>query len=67
MEREKPTILLGGQDEPGLSYMYRGAEGEGEPLYGKAVMASGPAAFKHKPSAGNDSVTVVVHSETSGH
>ena len=30
-------------------------------------MASGPAAFKHKPSAGDDSVTVLVDSGASGH
>ena len=30
-------------------------------------MASGPAAFKYKPSAGDDSVTVLVDSGASGH
>ena len=67
MEREKPAISLGGQDEPDLSYMYRGTDGEGEPLYGTAPMASEPAAFKHTPSAGGDSVTVSVDSRASGH
>ena len=67
MEREKPAISLGGQDEPDLSYMYGGTDCEGEPLYSTALMASGPAAFKHKSSAGNDSVTVLVDSGTSGH
>ena len=67
VEREKPAISLGGQDEPDLSYMYGGADGEGEPLYGTALMASGPAALKHKPSAGDDSVTVLVDNGTSGH
>ena len=47
--------------------MYRGTDGKGEPLYSTALMASGPAAFKHKPSAGDDSVTVLVDSEVSGH
>ena len=67
MEREKPAILLGGQEEPDLSYMYGGTDHEGDPLYGTALMASGPAAFKHKPSAGYDSVTVLVDSGASGH
>ena len=67
MEREKPTISLGGQDEPDLSYMYGGTDGEGEPLYSTAVMSSGPAAFKHKPSADDGSVTVLVDSGASGH
>ena len=67
VEREKPAISLGGQDEPDLSYMYGGIDGEGEPVCGTALMASGPAAFKHKPSAGDDSVTVLVDSGASGH
>ena len=67
MEREKPAISLGGQDEPDLSYMYEGTDGEGEPLYGPALMALGPAAFKHMPSAGDDSVTVLVDSGAFGH
>ena len=67
MEREKPAISLGGQDEPDLSYMYVGTNGEREPLYDTALMAPGPAAFKHKPSAGDDSVTVLVNSGASGH
>ena len=60
-DREKPVIYLGGQDEPDLSYMYGGTDGEGEPLYGTALMASGPVAFKHKPSAVDNSVTVLVN------
>ena len=44
------------------SPMHGGTDGEGEPLYGTALMASEPAAFKHKPSAGEDSVTVFVDS-----
>ena len=32
-----------------------------------ALMASGPAALKHEPSAGDDSVTVLVDSGASGH
>ena len=44
-----------------------GADGKGEPLYGTALMASGPSAFKHKPSAGDDSVTVLVDSGASDH
>ena len=67
VEREEPAISLGGQDEQDLSYMYREADGEGPPLYGTAPMAPGPAIFKHKPSAGDDSVTVLVDSEASGH
>ena len=67
MEREKPAISLGGQDEPDLSYMYVGTNGEREPLYGTALMAPGPVAFKHKPSAGDDSVNVLVNSGASGH
>ena len=67
VEREKSAIFLGGQNEPDLSYMYGGIDGEGEPLYGTALMASGPAAFKHKPSAGDDSVTVLVDNGASGH
>ena len=67
VEREKPAILLGGQDEPGLFYMYGGTDGEGEPLYGTALMASGPAAFEHKSCADDDSVTVLVDSGLSGH
>ena len=56
VERKNPGISLGGQDEPGLSYMYGGTDGEGEPLYGTALTASGPATFKHKPSAGDGSI-----------
>ena len=67
VKREKPVILLGGHDEPDLSNMYGGTDGEGEPLYRTALMASGPAAFKHKPSAGDDSVTVLVGSGAFGH
>ena len=66
-ERKKPALLLGGEDELDLSYMYGGAGGKGEPLYGTALVASGPAAFKHKPIAGDDSVTVLVGSGASGH
>ena len=29
VEREKPAISLGGQDEPDLSYMYGGTNGKG--------------------------------------
>ena len=47
--------------------MYGGTDGEGEPLYGITLMVSGTAAFKHKPSAGDDSVTVLVNSGASGH
>ena len=67
VEREKPAFSLGGQDEPDLFYIYGGTDGEGEPLYGTALMASGPAAFKHKLSAGDDRVTVLVDSGASGH
>ena len=67
MEREKPTILLGGQDEADLSYMYGGTDGEGELQYGTALMASEPAAFKHTPSAGDETVTVLMDSGASGH
>ena len=66
MEREKPAISLGGQDDPNSSYMYGGTNGEGEPIYGTALMASGPVAFKHEPSAGDDSVTVFVDIGESG-
>ena len=66
VERE-PAISLGGQDELDLPYMYGGTNGEGEPPYGTALMASGPAASKHKPSVGDDSVTVLEGSEASGH
>ena len=47
--------------------MYGGTYGEGEPLNGTALMASGPAAFKHKPSAGDYSVTILVDSGAFGH
>ena len=67
VEREKPAVLLGRQDEPDPSYVYGETDSEGEPLYGTALMASGPAAFEHKPSAGEDSVTVLVDNGTSGH
>ena len=67
MEREKPNISLGAQDESDLSYMYEGADSEGEPLYGTALLALGPAAFKHKPSVGDDSITVLVDSGASSH
>ena len=67
VERKKLAILLGEEDEPDLSFMYGGADGKGEPLYGTALVASGPAAFKHKPSAGDDSVTALVGSGASGH
>ena len=68
VEREKPAISLGGQDEPYLSYMYGGTNSEGEPLYRTARMVLRPAAFKHKSSAGDDSsVTVLVDSGASGH
>ena len=67
VEIEKPAISLGRQDEPDLSYMYGGTDGEGEPLYGTDLMASEPSTFKHKPSAGDDSVTVLVDSGASCH
>ena len=67
VEREKPAISLGGSDEPDLFYMYEGTDGEGEPLYGTALMASGSATFKHKPSAGDEIVTLLVDSGESGH
>ena len=57
VEREKPAISLGGHNEPDLYYMYEGTDGELEPLYGTALIASGPAALKHKPCAAEDSVT----------
>ena len=63
----RSRISLGEQDEPDSSYMNRETDGEGEPLYGTALMASGPAAFKHKSSAGDDSVTVLVDSGTFCH
>ena len=47
--------------------MYEGTDGEGEPLYGTALMASGPAAFKHSSIAGDDGVTVLVDTGASGH
>ena len=67
MEREKPAISLGGQNEPDLSYVYGVTGGEGEPLYGTTLTALGPAGFKHKPSADDNSVTVLVNSGASGH
>ena len=67
VEHKKLSIPLGEQDEPDLSYMYGGTDGEGEPLYGTALMEWGPAAFKHKLSAGDDSVTLLVDSGASGH
>ena len=65
VERDKSAISLGGQDEPDL--FYGGTDSEGESLYGMALMASEPAIFKHNPSAGDDSVTVLVDSGASGH
>ena len=65
VEIEKPGISLGRQDQPDLSYMYGGTDGEGEPLYGTDLMASEPSTFKHKPSAGDDSVIVLVDSGAS--
>ena len=59
VEREKPAISLDGQDELDFSYMYGGTDGEGKPLHGTALMASGPVAFNHKSSAGDDTVTVL--------
>ena len=47
--------------------MYVGTDGKGETLYGTALIASGLAAFKHKPSAGDDSVTVLVDCGASSH
>ena len=67
VEREKPAISLGEQDEPYLSYVYGGPDGEGQPPYGTALVVSRPAAFKHKPSAGDESVSVLVDSGASGH
>ena len=67
VEREKLPISLGGQDKPDLSYMYGGIDGEGEPLYGTVMMASGPAAFTHKPTAVDDSVSVLVDTGASDH
>ena len=67
MEREKPAISLGGQNEPYFSYIHGGGDCEREPLYGTVLMASRPAAFKHKPSAGDDSVAVLVDSGACGH
>ena len=67
VKREKPVISLGGQDEPDLSYMYGGGEGKVKPLCGTALMVTGPVASKHKPSAGDDSVTGLVDSGASGH
>ena len=65
VEIEKPAISVGRQDEPVLSYMYGETDGEGEPLYGTDLMASEPSTFKHKPSAGDDSVIVLVDSGAS--
>ena len=67
VEREKLPISLGGQDKPDLSYMYGGIDGEGESLYGTVMMASGPAAFTHKPTAVDDSVSGLVDSGVSDH
>ena len=67
VERKKSAIPLGGQDEAALSYIYGGTDDEGESLYGTALVASGPAAFKHKLSAGDNSVTVLVDSGASGY
>ena len=50
-----------------ISYMYGGTDGERKPLYGTALMAPGPAAFKHKPSTGDHSITVLVDSVVSDH
>ena len=47
--------------------MYRVTDGGREPLYGTALMTSGPATFKHKPSTGDDSAPVLVDSGSSGH
>ena len=67
MERENLAILLGGQHKLDLSYTYGETDGEGQPLYSTALMASGPVTFKRKPNAGDDSVTVLVNSGASGH
>ena len=67
MEREKPAISLGWPNEPDFFYTYGGTDGKGEPLYSTALMALEPAAFKHKPSACDDSVTALVDSGASGH
>ena len=67
VEREKPATSLGGEDEPDLAYMYGETDGKGEPLYGTALVASGPAAFQHKPSAGDDNVSVLLDNRASGH
>ena len=66
VEREKATISLGAQDESDLYYMYEGTDGKGESPYGTTLVASGQAAFEHKPSEGDDSVTVLVDSGASG-
>ena len=47
--------------------MYGRTDGEGQLLYDTALMVLGPAAFKHKPSSGDDTVTVLVDSRASGH
>ena len=47
--------------------MYEGTDGEGEPLDDTALMVSERAAFKHKPSARDDSVAVLRDSGASGH
>ena len=47
--------------------MYGGSDSDGKPLYSTALLASGPAAFKHKPSAGDNSINVLVDSGASGH
>ena len=54
VEREKPEISLREQGKPDLSYMYGGTDSEGEPLYGRAMMASEPTASTHKHSTGDE-------------
>ena len=49
------------------SHMYGETDGEGELRYSTAQMSSGPAAFKYKPRADDDSVTVLVDSGAFGH
>lgn len=56
-EHDKPAISFGDQEEPDFSCIYGGTGGEGEPLYGTALVASVPAEFERKPHVNANVIT----------
>ena len=66
-ERAERAIYIGVQEKPDVSPMYGRMDGEGELLYGAALMASGPVEIKRRPGVNGNVVTVVVDIGALGH